>query len=82
MPFLQFFSAILIVALFIFSKVNSYENKISIKYKKAYSIIKSILNPILGFLKTLFKPFQIGENLFIDTSQIILLILLMIILKA
>lgn len=82
MAILQLFSAILIVALFIFSKVNFYENKISIKYKKAYSIIESILKPILDFLKTVFKPFQIGENLFIDTSQIILLILLIIILKA
>ncbi len=75
----KFLLAVLIVSLFIYSKVGSFENQISEKYLKIFTIIKSIFKPVLNFLKTLFKPYKIGVNLFIDTSQIVLLILLLII---
>mgnify|MGYP000197474297 CR=1 FL=1 len=78
MSILKIFIFILILSLFIYSKVNSYESQISVKYKKVYSIIKSVLKPILDVLNSIFKPYQIGNNLYIDTSQIILLILLLI----
>lgn len=82
MVILKILSGVLIVALFIYSKVNAHESKISIKYSKAYQLIKSILNPILNLLRKVFKPHQIGNGLFIDTSQIFLLVLLLIIFKS
>lgn len=79
---LKVFATLMIVALFIYSKVNIHENLISQKFTKPYSIIKSILKPILDLLKKIFRPYQIGRGLSIDTSQICLLIILLLVVKS
>ena len=70
----------MILSLFIFSKLNAYEAQIYPKYSKTFGIIKLILSPILKGLGAFLKPFKIGNGLFLDVTQFVLLILLLLIL--
>ncbi len=70
----------MIVALFIYSKVQIYELKMFPKYQKTFATIKSFVKPLLSMLGNFVKPFKIGNGLFIDATQFILLILLLLIL--
>ncbi|RZK34975.1 MAG: hypothetical protein EOO90_29955 [Pedobacter sp.] len=69
---------ILIVALFLYSKLLPHKDKLNAKYVKAFNIFQSIFLPVLNFLKTLIKPFQVGQGLAVDMTQIVLLIVLLL----
>ncbi len=73
--------SVLIVGLFLYSKLHVHESKLSPSFMKVYQPIKSLLLPILQFLNRFFKPYKIGHGLSIDVSQIVLLIALLIILR-
>ena len=76
---LKIFFNILIVGLFLYSKLLPYKEKLNGKYKGIFNFFNSIFSPLLNGLKSLVKPFQVGNGLFIDMTQIILLILLLFI---
>jgi hypothetical protein len=72
---------ILIIGLFLYSKLLLYKDKLNSKYKGVFDFFNKIFTPIIAFLKRLIKPFQVGQGLVVDMTQIILLILLLIILN-
>ena len=55
---------LLIVGLFLYSKLLPYKN--------------SLVTPIFNFLKKFFTPFQVGQGLGVDMTQLVLLIILLI----
>ena len=78
MKIVLFILNILIIGLFLYSKLLPYKEKLDPNYRKVFDFFNNIFSPIFIFLKNLVKPFQIGVGLFIDMSQIVLLIILLI----
>lgn len=72
---------ILIVGLFLYSKLLPYKDKLNTQYKKIFDFFNSIFSPIFNFLKNIVKPFQVGLGLSVDMSQIVLLIFFLMILN-
>ena len=72
---------VLIVGLFLYSKLLPYKDKLSPKYKKVFSFFDSIFNPIFNLLKKVFTPYPVGGGVGVDMTQIVLLVLLLIILN-
>ncbi len=73
--------SVLIVGLFLYSKLLPYKDKLNPNYKKIFDFFNSIFTPIFNFLKNLVKPFQVGIGLSVDMSQIVLLIVFLILLS-
>lgn len=73
--------SILIIGLFLYSKLLPFKDKLNPKYKKIYDFFNSLFSPIFNFLKTRIKPFQVGLGLSIDMSQIVLLIIFLMLLN-
>jgi len=73
---------IFIIGLFLYSKLLPYKDKLNPQYKKIFDFFNSIFEPIFNFLKNIIKPFQVGNGLFVDMSQIVLLILFLFLLNA
>lgn len=73
--------SILIVGLFLYSKLLPYKDKLNPQYKKIFDFFNSIFLPIFNFLKKLIKPFQVGIGLSVDMSQIVLLIIFLLLLN-
>lgn len=73
--------SLLIVGLFLYSKLLPYKDKLNPQYKKIFDFFNSIFTPIFNFLKNLVKPFQVGIGLSVDMSQIVLLIVFLILLS-
>jgi hypothetical protein len=72
---------ILIVGLFLYSKLLPHKNKLNPQYKKVFDFFNNIFSPIFNLLKNLVKPFQVGLGLSIDMSQIILLLIFLMLLN-
>jgi uncharacterized protein YggT (Ycf19 family) len=72
---------VFVVGLFLYSKLLPFKDKLNNQYKRIFDFFNSIFTPVLNLLKKLVKPFQVGQGLAVDLTQIILLILLLIILK-
>lgn len=72
---------ILVVGLFLYSKLLPYKDKLNPQYKKIFVFFNSIFSPIFNFLKTIVKPFQVGIGLSVDMSQIVLLIIFLMLLN-
>lgn len=72
---------ILIVGLFLYSKLLPYKDKLNPKYKGVFDFFNKIFTPLISFLKRFIKPFQVGQGLAVDMTQIVLLIVLLIILN-
>ena len=69
---------VLIVGLFLYSKLLPYKDKLSGQFKSAFDFFSSIFTPILNSLKSLFKPFEVGQGLSVDMTQLVLLIILLL----
>lgn len=69
---------IFIVGLFLYSKLQPYKDRLSNRYKGIFNFFNNVFSPVLNFLKKFFKPFQVGQGLAVDMTQIVLLILLLI----
>ena len=69
---------VLIIGLFLYSKLLPYRDKLSGQFKSAFDFFSSIFTPILNSLKSLFKPFEVGQGLSVDMTQLILLIILLL----
>ncbi|MBK7883094.1 MAG: YggT family protein [Chitinophagaceae bacterium] len=78
---LKIFICILIVGLFLYSKLLPYKDRLNDKYKKLFNFFNTIFNPVLNFLKSVVKPFQVGQSLSVDMTQIVLLILLLLLIN-
>jgi hypothetical protein len=72
---------VLIVALFLYSKLTPYKANLTGNYQYAFQFFERILQPILNFLRKVAKPAKVGNGIAVDMSQIFLLILFLIILK-
>jgi hypothetical protein len=72
---------ILIVGLFLYSKLLPYKDKLNPRYKVVFDFFNKIFTPLISFLKRFIKPFQVGQGLAVDMTQIVLLILLLFILN-
>lgn len=72
---------ILIVGLFLYSKLLPHKDKLNPQYKKIFDFFNSVFTPIFNFLKNIVKPFQVGIGLSVDMSQIVLLIIFLMFLN-
>lgn len=72
---------IFIVGLFLYSKLLPYKDKLNNRYKGIFNFFNNVFSPVLNFLKKYIKPFQVGQGLAVDMTQIVLLILFLIILN-
>ena len=72
---------VLIVGLFLYSKLLPYKDKLNTKYKGVFDFFNNIFTPVFSFLKRFIKPFLVGQGLAVDMTQIVLLILLLLILN-
>jgi hypothetical protein len=75
------FINILIVGLFLYSKLLPHKSRLTGKYLKTFNFFESLFNPLLNVLKKIAKPAQVGNGIAVDMSQIILLVLFLLILK-
>jgi hypothetical protein len=71
---------ILIVGLFLYSKLLPHRDKLNPKYKGVFDFFNKIFTPLISFMKRFIKPFQVGQGLAVDMTQILFLILLLMIL--
>ena len=74
---LRIFIYVLVVGLFLYSKLLPYKDKLNNQYKGIFNFFNTIFSPILNFLKKYIKPFQVGQGLSVDMTQIVLLVLLL-----
>lgn len=70
---------IFIIGLFLYSKLLPYKDKLNNQYKGIFNFFNTVFEPIFRFLKRFIKPFQVGQGLSVDMTQIVLLIILLII---
>ena len=68
---------ILIVGLFLYSKLLPYEDRLTGQYKQTFSFFKSIFKPVLSIFSGI-KPFQVGTGLSVHMTEILLLIILLV----
>jgi hypothetical protein len=74
---IKIFLNVLIVGLFLYSKLLPYKEKLTGWFKSAFNFFNGIFSPVLNGLKSMFKPFQVGQGLSVDMTQIVLLIILL-----
>lgn len=72
---------ILIVGLFLYSKLLPYKDKLNPQYRNIFDFFNNFFSPIFNFLKNRIKPFQVGVGLSIDMTQLILLIIFLMLLN-
>ncbi|KRB56407.1 hypothetical protein [Flavobacterium sp. Root186] len=81
MYLIKIFIQILIIGLFLYSKLLPYKDKLNPKYRSIFDFFNSIFSPIFNSLKTMIKPFQVGVGLAVDMTQIVLLIIFLMLLN-
>ncbi len=69
----------LIVGLFLYSKLLPYKDKLHGQYSGLFLFFNSVFEPITTLMRKFIKPVQVGRTLFVDLSQIILLILFLLV---
>jgi hypothetical protein len=70
-----------IIGLFLYSKLLPYKDKLNPEYKKIFDFFNTVFTPIFNFLKSFAKPAQVGIGLFVDMTQLILLLLFLLLLN-
>ncbi|MVT07522.1 hypothetical protein [Chitinophaga tropicalis] len=68
---------ILIVGLFLYSKLLPYQDRLTGQYRQTFNFFSSIFKPVLSLFSGI-KPFQVGTGLAVDMTQILLLIILLV----
>ncbi|TDO96605.1 hypothetical protein EV145_111105 [Flavobacterium sp. 245] len=81
MHILKIFIQILIIGLFLYSKLLPYKDKLNSQYRSIFDFFNSIFSPIFNSLKTIVKPFQVGVGLAVDMTQVLLLIIFLMLLN-
>ena len=69
---------VLIVGLFLFSKLLPYKDRLDSNNKDVLGLFENIFTPLSKALGSFIKPFQVGQGLSLDMTQIVLLILLLV----
>jgi hypothetical protein len=64
---------VLIVGLFLYSKLTPYKNMLTRKYLKAFNFPESIFNPLLNLFKKIAKLAQVVNGIEVGMSQIIII---------
>jgi hypothetical protein len=82
MIIISIFLNFLVIGLFLYSKLLPYKQKLNPQYLKIFTFFDNIFSPIFNFMKKHIKPFQVGNGLFVDMTQIVLLILFLFLLNA
>ncbi|MET3981012.1 uncharacterized protein YggT (Ycf19 family) [Mucilaginibacter sp. UYP25] len=72
---------VLVIGLFLYSKLLPYKDKLDSRYKGIFNFFSGVFTPVLNFIKKLVTPFQVGQGLSVDLTQIIVLIILLILLN-
>lgn len=72
---------LLIVGLFVYSKLTPHKARLEGNYLKTYNFFEKIFEPVLNLLRSIAKPVQVGTGLAVDMSQILLLLILLLLLK-
>lgn len=72
---------VVIIGLFLYSKLLPYKDRLNPKYKNIFNFFNNMFTPILNFLKGFMKPFNVGQGLAVDMTQILLLAIFLLILK-
>lgn len=72
---------VLILALFLYSKLTPYKAQLTGKYQSVFLFFEKVFEPILNLLRKIANPVKIGNGIAVDMSQVILLILFLIILN-
>lgn len=72
---------VLIVGLFLYSKLTPYKDRLNGKFLNAFNFFDAIFKPVLAIFKPFAPPAQVGTGISVDMSQIILIIILLTILK-
>lgn len=70
---------ILIIGLFLYAKLLPHKDKLNNQYKGVFNFFNNIFTPVLNFLRRFIRPFQVGQGLAIDMTQIVLLLLFLLI---
>jgi len=78
---LIFVIVVFIVALFLYSKLLPYKDKLNDRNRKIFNFFDRVFTSLLNFLKQIFKPMQVGQGLAVEMGSIALLVLLLIILN-
>ena len=78
---LYIFVNILIVGLFLYSKLTPYKDRLTGNYLKTFNFFNTIFKPILAIFRPIAPPAQVGNGIAVDVSQIILMVILLIVLK-
>ena len=78
---LYIFVNVLIVGIFLYSKLTPYKDRLTGNYLKIFNFFNAIFNPILAIFRPLARPMQVGNGIAVDLAQIILLIILLVVLK-
>lgn len=81
MHLIKIFIQILIIGLFLYSKLLPYKDKLNPQYRSIFDFFNSIFSPLFNSLKTIIKPFQVGVGLAVDMTQIVLLIIFLMLLN-
>jgi hypothetical protein len=76
---LRIFLSVLVIGLFLYSKLLPYKDKLNGQYKGTFNFFNSVFSPILKWLKSYIKPFQVGQGISLDLTQIVLLVILLIV---
>ena len=71
--------SILIVGLFLYSKLAPYKDRLTGKYQQTYVFFDKVYTPVLNLLRKISSPAQVGNGIAVDMSQIILLLILLLI---
>ncbi len=72
---------VFIIGLFLYSKLLPYKDKLNERYKKVFNFFSNFFDPALTFLRSFAKPFQVGQGISVDMSQVILLVLFLLLSK-
>ncbi len=76
---LSYIINIRIIGLFLYTKLLLHKDKSIKQYKGFFNFFNSVFATILNFLKGFIKPFEVGQGISVDMTQIILLIVLLFI---
>jgi hypothetical protein len=78
---LYIFVNILIVGLFLYSKLTPHKDRLTGNFLKTFNFFDAIFKPVLAVFKPMAPPAKVGNGIAVDMSQIILIIILLVILK-
>ena len=81
LPILHGLITILIIGLFLYSKLLPYKVKIYPPHRQVFNFFDSIFTPVLSLLRKVFKPVLVGANLSFDLAQVVLFVILLLLLQ-